>query len=535
MTLLQRRLRLFWARYVAPGALERDPRFRGLLRAVTRQGIQVVGLVTAAAAVAYTAYRVGAGDVPRWNETPETTAGSVQVWDKAFLVAMGLGMVALGRARVGLRIGRLAVAAFILVATWFVVHHNASPDSLDMAAAWLTLLMVVAVGAVPFQPWQTAALGALMAAEFWVFGEAWAGRVGERHRIVFILLAAAIVAVVAGALYGSRYGQYRVLRRLARLKDQNAARSEALAHSLQRLRAAQAQLVQQEKLAGLGQLTAGIAHEIKNPLNFVTNFAQLSRDLALEVRDALTEDPDRPARAVAEELGEALDDLVLNTEKIAEHGRRADGIVKSMLAHSRATPGERRPVNLNRLLDEYANLAYHGMRAQYHLDVEVERHYDEALGELPIVPEEIGRVFLNLVGNAFDALRDRIAVEGDAFGPRVRITTRRTDDGAAVYVSDNGPGMPPEVLPRVFEPFFTTKPSGEGTGLGLSLAYEIVTQGHGGTLGVRSRVGEGTVFMLTLPARPPDIAEAVAEAAAVAPAAAEGDGVRIVTPPAEAV
>jgi signal transduction histidine kinase len=533
MTLFQRRLRLFWTRYVAPAALERDARFRVLLRALTRQGLQVVGLVTAAGALGHVLYRVLEGDAVTWVEESEAVADSVQLWDKVLLAALGAGLTALGRAHTGLRVGRIAVALFVAVVAWVVVLGNFEAGAHNnMAAAWLTLLMVIAVGAVPFQPWQMGLLGLAMAAEFWVFARLTPGRLGDGPSFLFLLLAAAVATIIAAVLYASRYHQYRAARRIAHLKDYCAARSRDLERVLVRERAMQEQLVQQEKLASLGQLTAGIAHEIKNPLNFVNNFAALTRELAVEVREAIAEDPDRPAGAVVAELGEALDDLVLNTEKIAEHGRRADGIVKSMLAHSRAKPGERQPVDLNRLLDEYVNLAYHGMRARHPFDVEIERHYDARLGPLPAVPEELGRVFLNLVGNAFDALRARAATGEEGYAPRLRVTTRRTDTGAALYISDNGTGMPPEVRARVFEPFFTTKPSGEGTGLGLSLAYEIVTAGHQGTLDVRSREGEGTLFSITLPERlPGDEGAAPAPAEPGAFAVPEAvDGARTGTP-----
>ncbi len=532
MTLLQRRLILFWARYVAPGVLERDPRFRVILRVLTRQGLQVVGVVTAFGAVGYTLYRLFSGNVAVWSEVG-AVADSVQIWDKMLLAGLGLVLAVLGRMGLGLRVGRIAAALFIVVVTWFIVLGNFEPGSQNMSAAWLTLLMVVAVGAVPLRPLHMAALGLAMTGEFWGFARVAPGLSGDLSGLAFLLLATTVVTVIAGALYASRYNQYRAIRRSVHLKDYCAARSVDLEHALTRERAIQGQLVQQEKLAGLGQLTAGIAHEIKNPLNFVNNFAGLTRELAAEVRDALLQDPARPAGAVTAELGEALEDLILNTEKIAEHGRRADGIVRSMLAHSRSSSGERILTDLNKLLDEYVSLTYHGMRARHQFNVEIERQYDPRLEPLLVVPDELGRVFLNLVGNALDALRTRAIREAAAateagaaadgedteYTPVVRVTTRRTDSGAAIYISDNGPGMAKEIAARVFEPFFTTKPSGEGTGLGLSLAYEIVTQGHGGTLDVRSRVGEGTVFSIVLPAGVP-AAPTVPRAAVPAPSAA---------------
>jgi signal transduction histidine kinase len=273
---------------------------------------------------------------------------------------------------------------------------------------------------------------------------------------------------------------------------------------LDRERAMQEQLVVSEKLASLGRLTAGVAHELKNPLNFVTNFAGLARELVSELREALTSDPTRLASEVAAEEADLLEDLEVNTSKIAEHGRRADAIIRNMLAHSRATPGERRPTDLNRLLDEYVGLAYHGMRASHSgFNVDIQRDYDPTLGTPDLVPEELGRVFLNLLDNAFDAVRTRAGRGEPGYTPRVSVSTRRLPgDQIQVVVSDDGTGMSEEIAERVFEPFYTTKQTGQGTGLGLSLAYDIVTQGHGGTIEVDSELGRGTTFTVVIPPDP---------------------------------
>ncbi|MGB3542016.1 sensor histidine kinase [Rubrivirga sp.] len=269
------------------------------------------------------------------------------------------------------------------------------------------------------------------------------------------------------------------------LEDRVEERTAELEASLDELRAAQARLIQQEKLASLGQLTAGIAHEIKNPLNFVTNFASLSVDLVADLEDET--DP--------EERAALLDDLKLNAEKIAEHGRRADGIVRSMMDHARSRGGERERTDLNALVQEYAALAYHGTRAR-HPNSTTRLVYDleDDAGSVEVVGPEMGRVLINLIDNAFDAVR---GIEGR--DPLVTVATRRHGDAVEIRISDNGAGMPPDVRERVFEPFFTTKPTGSGTGLGLSIGYDIVAQGHGGTLEVESAQGEGTTFTITLP------------------------------------
>jgi signal transduction histidine kinase len=266
------------------------------------------------------------------------------------------------------------------------------------------------------------------------------------------------------------------------------------------LKAAQASLIQAEKMASLGQLTAGIAHEIKNPLNFVNNFADLSVELLGELKETTA-----PAIAALDddkrtEIDETIGMLTGNLEKIAEHGRRADGIVKSMLEHSRGSSSERRSVNLNGLIDEALNLAYHGGRAQdASFNITLEREFADAIAPIELVPQDITRVCLNLFGNGFYATTKRQR-KGDArFKPTLKVSTRDFGDAVELKVRDNGVGIAPEIKDKLFQPFFTTKPTGEGTGLGLSISYDIVTHEHGGSITVDSRVGEFTEFTVRLP------------------------------------
>jgi signal transduction histidine kinase len=274
-----------------------------------------------------------------------------------------------------------------------------------------------------------------------------------------------------------------------------------LRESLERLKAAQANLIQSEKMASLGQLTAGIAHEIKNPLNFVNNFADLSSELLEELRqavDVLLVEPDQERRA---ELQDTIDLLTGNLAKIVEHGKRADGIVKSMLAHSRGGTGDWQSSSLNGLIDEALNLAYHGARAQdKDFNVTLERDFADGLTPIDVVPQDVTRVFLNLVGNGFYATRKRQRDGADSnYRPTLKVSTRDLGDRVEIRVRDNGTGIPPEVRDRLFQPFFTTKPTGEGTGLGLSISYDIVTQQHGGTIEVESEPGQFTEFTVRLP------------------------------------
>ena len=295
-----------------------------------------------------------------------------------------------------------------------------------------------------------------------------------------------------------------VARTLAKFRDtliEQNRRERELRTAHEELKATQASLIHAEKMASLGQLTAGIAHEIKNPLNFVNNFASLSVELLDELKETA-----RPVIAMLgadkrAEVDEVIDMLTGNLEKIAEHGKRADGIVKGMLAHSRSGSGERQRTDLNALIEEALNLAYHGVRAQDHdFNITLERDLDRALAPIELVPQDISRVLLNLFGNSFYAADKRRREAADAaFRPVLKVATRNLGNEVEVRVRDNGIGIPTEVRDKLFQPFFTTKPTGEGTGLGLSISYDIVTQQHGGTITVDSRVGEFTEFTIRLP------------------------------------
>jgi signal transduction histidine kinase len=260
------------------------------------------------------------------------------------------------------------------------------------------------------------------------------------------------------------------------------------------LKAAQANLIQAEKMASLSQLTAGIAHEIKNPLNFVNNFADLSVDLLDELNDAMVNN--RQA-----EVDELTGTLKGNLAKIAEHGRRADGIVRGMLEHSRGSSGERRSVDLNVLVDEALNLAYHGARAQdQSFDVTLQRNFGAGISPITLAPQDVTRVLLNLFSNGFYAARRRQGLDPTpGFEPTLSVTTREQGNTAEIRVRDNGIGIPSEIRDKLFQPFFTTKPTGEGTGLGLSISYDIITQQHGGSISVDSKVGEYSEFTVRLP------------------------------------
>ena len=292
-----------------------------------------------------------------------------------------------------------------------------------------------------------------------------------------------------------------------RLFESVEARTRELAKSLEDLRTAQDRLVQTEKLASLGQLTAGIAHEIKNPLNFVNNFSAVSVELIDELREALSgAHLDRKLRT---EINEIADMLQGNLDKVVQHGKRADSIVKNMLLHSRQGSGEHRPVDINALVDESLNLAYHGARAEKQdFNINLERSFDPAAGEVDLFPQDITRVLLNLISNGFYAATRRGAeMDGDGLVPALSAATKDLGDSVEIRIRDNGTGIPPEVRDKMFNPFFTTKPTGEGTGLGLSISHDIIVKQHAGSIEVDTEPGKFTEFRIILPRTAASIAK----------------------------
>src|SRR5262249_24527278 len=282
----------------------------------------------------------------------------------------------------------------------------------------------------------------------------------------------------------------------ARLFDEVQARTRELAKSLEDLRTAQDRLVQTEKLASLGQLTAGIAHEIKNPLNFVNNFSAMSAELIDEIGEAL--EGAKFDGKTGNQLAELMDMLRGNLEKVVQHGKRADSIVKNMLLHSREGSGEHRPVDINAIIDESLNLAYHGARAEKPgFNITLERDFDPAVGVADIYPQEVTRVLLNLISNGFYAATQRAGAAGDGFEPKMKAVTRNLSEKVEICIRDNGTGIPPDIQEKIFNPFFTTKPAGEGTGLGLSMSHDIVVKQHGGTIEVVTEPGSFTEFIIT--------------------------------------
>jgi two-component system, NtrC family, sensor kinase len=273
---------------------------------------------------------------------------------------------------------------------------------------------------------------------------------------------------------------------------------EELEQAVVDLKSAQTQLIHAEKMASLGELTAGIAHEIQNPLNFVNNFSEVNIELASELREEIARvNVDEPTKLSLQSLASSI---IQNQEKINQHGKRADSIVKGMLQHSRTNNGQKEGVDLNSLADEYFRLSYHGLRAKDKLfNARLTTHFDEKMGIINLVPQDLGRALLNFFNNAFYAVSEKKKLNIPGYDPEVTLTVKRIGGYAEIRIRDNGIGIPDAIRDKIFQPFFTTKPTGMGTGLGLSLSYDIITKLHQGNIICQSREGEGTEFIIRLP------------------------------------
>ena len=319
----------------------------------------------------------------------------------------------------------------------------------------------------------------------------------QNRMVLYFVSAAAIL------LMGLAFIFWRSRRKEQKAKALVQQQNEKLEQTLDKLKSTQSQLIQSEKMASLGELTAGIAHEIQNPLNFVNNFSEVSNELIEELKAERSKVEGERNAELEEEL---LSDISLNLEKINHHGKRADAIVKGMLQHSRKSEGVKEPTDINALCDEYLRLTYHGLRAKdknfnadFNTDFDKSLSADEAgTGKINVVPQDIGRVLLNLINNAFYAVNERQQTDGENYKPIVSIQTKKMNNSVEITVTDNGNGIPASIKDKIFQPFFTTKPTGQGTGLGLSLSYDIV-KAHGGELKVETKEGEGATFTLILP------------------------------------
>jgi signal transduction histidine kinase len=293
--------------------------------------------------------------------------------------------------------------------------------------------------------------------------------------------------------YQNKQKAYQILNLQKQETDQQKAKAQ---DALSELQFTQKQLIQSAKMASLGELTAGIAHEIQNPLNFVNNFSEVSVELLNELKEGTVNKLSASEKAGADEI---INDLADNLKKISDHGKRADSIVKGMLQHSRTSTGKKEPTDINALADDYLRLSYHGVRAKdKEFNVGIKTDFDNRIGKIEIVPQDIGRVLLNLYNNAFYAVKQKSKEGNGAFKPLVSVTTKKLGSKIELSIKDNGAGIPQKLLDKIFQPFFTTKPAGQGTGLGLSLSYDVI-KAYGGEVKVETKEGEFAEFIIHLP------------------------------------
>jgi len=315
----------------------------------------------------------------------------------------------------------------------------------------------------------------------------------NRTRIYTLLAGLGVIMLIGFFLYRNNQHQKRANLLLQQQKRETEEQKQKAESALGELKATQAQLIQSEKMASLGELTAGIAHEIQNPLNFVNNFSEVNKELITELKEEVEKEDWEEVKAIANDIEE-------NEQKIMHHGRRAESIVKGMLEHSRASSGKKELTDINALVDECIRLSYHGLRAKNkEFNANINTGFDESIGKINIVPQDISRVLLNLFNNAFYAVNEKKAKLNGTYEPIVSVCTKNLNGKAEIVVTDNGNGIPPSIINKIFQPFFTTKPTGQGTGLGLSLSYDII-KAHTGEIQVESKEGEGSKFIIELPA-----------------------------------
>lgn len=321
-----------------------------------------------------------------------------------------------------------------------------------------------------------------------------AAKVAYRNkiRLYSVLTASVVFLILAFVFWRNNRQKQKALLLLKQQQEETDKQKEKVEQAYNELRATQTQLIQQEKMASLGELTAGIAHEIQNPLNFINNFSEVSAELAAELKKELAQGNRQEVNAIANDIAD-------NLQKVVYHGKRADSIVKSMLQHSRASKGDRQDIDINALIEEYLQLAYHGMRARdKSFNAVLETHFDITIEKVNAVPQDIGRVLLNLFNNAFYAMMQKKKELNGSYEPVIVIRTKALNDQLEITIHDNGIGIPQRVVDKIFQPFFTTKPTGQGTGLGLSLSYDIINA-HGGDITVETKEGAYTKFIISLP------------------------------------
>ncbi len=492
-----------WLAFLGFESYERDPGFRKEILHVSRQGMIVTGLLGLFGVSIFIGAKTLLLDAQvAWSYrgiNPETT---VVLWDKLVMFILSISCFILARTEQGPIYGRALMVAMVIV---FCI--SSMLDDLIIGQGYTTMFLVLflssAVGTMPYRGWQTFLFGLLIIATIRLAEAYLPVLVGvpslrmAKTSYLFVAIITIIYTGISGLLYTGRYQQFLARKRAEELKQQLEGAHESLQGSYRKLSETQDQLVRVQKDAAMGRVTAGIAHEIKNPLNFVNNFSELIAEQAEELKEELAVLRDSMSDAQAEDINELVDNLKINATKIHSHGGRANQILAQMLDHTSLKQRSVQRTDIHALVEEYVQLSRLNIQNKApQLDIEIKKDLAPQLAELDIAPKEVGQVVLNLMSNAFDAVELKAKDATQSYAPVVEVSTYPVAEGVQIKISDNGIGVAAENREKIFEPFFTTT---RRTGLGLSLAHDIITQRHAGELRFESREGEGATFIITLP------------------------------------
>lgn len=492
-----------WLGFLGFRDYEKEPGFRKEILKLSRQGMLVAGLLGVLGILGYViAKSFFVNSSISWTYKGIDPDSTIVLWDKLIILLLSISCIFASRTKNGALWGRILMAAMVVV--FFV---SSMLDDLIIGKGYTTtflvLFMSIAVGTMPYKAWQTFLFGLLIIFVITLCTRLLPGLVDvpplrmAKTVYVFLAIITIIYTGISGLLYASRHDQYVARKRAEDLKKQLEVTHKSLQSSYKKLSEAQDQLVHAQKMAAMGRVTAGIAHEIKNPLNFVNNFAELIEELSSDLQEEFLSVKQQIGKEKSEFIDELVSDLRENAKRVHRHGERANEILAQMLDHSRLNAGEMKPTNVASLLEKYINLSRLNLQAESpDLPVEIKQDYTTNLHEIELAPKEMGQVVMNLMTNAFDAIKLKAQSLNGSYKPVVEISSYEVDKHIEIKIADNGIGISPDAREKIFEPFFTTS---RKTGLGLSLAHEIITQRYNGQLRVDSREGEGSSFTISLP------------------------------------
>ena len=495
-------IKSFITRHVYPASHEEITGFNAVIQSLSRKGMMTAGMLGVLGSAGYVLAKIFFVNTQvAWTYENADPESILVLWDKLLILAVSFLCIVLSYTQNGVRYGRLVLAVIVIM-----ISISSLLDDLISGIGYMTsfliLFMTIAVGTMPYKAWQTLFFGLALMLTIALCVEFLPPLLNvqpmrmSKTVYVFIGLMTLFFTGISAVLYETRFEQYEMRRKAERLREELEVAHESLKASFESLKQAQGELIHSKKMASLGRFTAGISHELKNPLNFVNNFSELNQEITQELINEISQVEHKLSAQEHVRIGELLEDLRENAAHINRHGKRADDIIRQMQEHSRKTALDLRKTDVNALLDQYVSLVQFGSD-ETGVSVEVERTYSDNLSQIDISPNEMGRAFMNILNNAFHAVIKRAQLAHERYAPRVRISTREHAEAIEIRFVDNGLGIAPDIKENIFEPFFTTTRS--GVGLGLSLAYDIITRRYGGSLSFKSWEGIGSVFVIRLP------------------------------------